>query len=306
MSAVFEVLRPGLLTTIQDLGRPAGQAFGFGAAGAMDPFALQVANLLAGNARGVAALETGLGGLVLRALEERIVAVCGAAPGWKSVRVRAGEELAFPPTSSGVWSYLAVEGGFEADVFLGSASTDARARRGGFGGRALAAGDVLRAPPAKGTAREGRGLVASTIPAYPAQVDARVILGPQDEMFTDDALRTFLSTPFEVSARSDRMGYHLKGPPLAFRAGADILSEAVAFGSIQVPADGRPIVLLADRQATGGYAKIATVISADLSKVAQTRPGGSLRFRAVDIDEAQESAIRLENLLSTVEAGTRI
>jgi antagonist of KipI len=209
MSAVFEVLRPGLLTTIQDLGRPAGQAFGFGVAGAMDPFALQVANLLAGNARGAAALEIGLGGLVLRALEDRVVAVCGAAPVWKSARIRKGEDLAFPSTPSGVWSYLAVEGGFEAEVFLGSASTDARARRGGFQGRALAGGDVLHAPPAKGSAREGRGLVASAIPAYPAQVDARVVLGPQDGMFTDEALRTFLTSPYEVSARSDRMGYHL-------------------------------------------------------------------------------------------------
>ncbi|HEX7902088.1 MAG TPA: biotin-dependent carboxyltransferase family protein [Planctomycetota bacterium] len=302
----FEVLRPGVLSTLQDLGRPAGQALGFGVAGAMDAFALRVANLLAGNAPGAAALETGLGGLVLRALEDRIVAVCGAdlganVPLWKSARVRAGQELAFPKSTSGVWAYLAVEGGFEADLFLGSASTDPRARRGGFGGRALAKGDVLRARPSKG-AREGRGLTDAVIPAYRAKVDVRVILGPQE--FSDEAVRTFLSSDYAVTSGSDRMGYRLQGAALA-TGPAETLSEAVAFGSIQVPADGQPIVLLADRQATGGYAKIATVISADLSKVAQTRPGGSIRFRAVDLEEAQESAVRLEHLLSTVETGCK-
>ena len=305
MTPVFEVLRPGLLSTLQDLGRAAGQASGFGVAGAMDAFALRVANLLAGNAPGAAALETGLGGLVLRALEERIVAVCGAGGTWKSARVRKGEELAVSSTSSGVWTYLAVEGGFGADVVLGRACTVPRAGRVGFEGRALAKGDVLRARDPKGTAREGRGLIYSEIPAYPARVDARVILGPQEEMFGEEALQLFLSSPYEVTSRSDRMGYHLKGPTLAFRGAADVPSEAVAFGSIQVPGDGRPILLLADRQATGGYAKIATVVSADLSKVVQTRPGGSIRFRAVEMDEAQESASRLEKLLSTLEAGCR-
>jgi antagonist of KipI len=308
VTPVFEVLRPGILTTLQDLGRPAGQAFGFAVAGAMDVFAPQVANLLAGNARGAVALETGLGGLRLRALEDRIVAVCGAdlgagVPLWKSARIRKGQELAFPASVAGVWAYVAVEGGFVADEFLGSGSTDPRARRGGFAGRALAKGDVLQARDPKAPAREGRGLTQAGIPSYPARVDARVILGPQDDMLGEGALPLFLSSAYEVTSRSDRAGYHLKGPALTFRGSADILSEAVAFGSVQVPADGKPILLLADRQATGGYAKIATVVSADLPKVAQTRPGGSIRFRAVDLEEAQASAVRLERLLSTLEAG---
>ena len=310
MTPVFEVLRPGVLSTLQDLGRPAGQAFGFGVAGAMDAFSLRVANLLAGNASGAAALETGLGGLVLRVLEDRIVAVCGAnlganVPLWKSVRIRKGQQLAFAASAGGVWAYVAVEGGFAAETFLGSASTDRRAVRGGFEGRALAKGDILRALDPKGHAREGRGLIYSEIPSYPARVDARVILGPQEEMFREEAVRAFLSSPYDVTSRSDRMGYHLKGPALTLRESAELLSEAVAFGSIQVPADGQPIILLADRQATGGYAKIATVIGADHSKVVQTRPGGAIRFRAVEIEEAQESAARLERLLSTLEAGCK-
>ena len=302
MRPVFEVRRASAAASIQDLGRPAAQALGFGPSGAMDPFALRAANLLAGNARGAAALESGGGGLVLRALEERVVALCGAGAAWSSRRVRAGEELLVGGATSGVWTYVAVDGGFAADVFLGSAATDARAGRGGFGGRRLSAGDVLQAHDPRG-AREGRSLSRAVVPAYPPSSIVRVVPGPRDDLFTDEGMSSFFAEPYEVSGRSDRMGYHLRGPSIAFRGEADVPSEAVAFGSVQVPAGGQPIVLLADRQATGGYAQIATVISVDVPKVAQTRPGGTLRFRAVGVDEAQDAAVRLERLLSTVEEG---
>lgn len=304
MKPVFDVLRAGPAASIQDLGRPAAQALGFGPSGAMDPFALQAANLLAGNPRDAAALEIGLGGLVLRALEERVVAVTGAGSDWRSRRLRAGEELTLPAAVEGVWSYVAVDGGFGSELFLGSAATDVRARRGGLGGRRLAGGDVLSALEPRG-GRDGRVLSRAAWPAYPPSSVVRVVLGPRDDLFTDEGLRRFLSEPYEVSGRSDRMGYHLNGPAIPFRGEADVPSEAVAFGSIQVPADGRPIVLMAERQATGGYAQIATVIGVDVAKVAQTRPGGTLRFRAVSVEEAQDVAVRLDQLLSTLETGTR-
>jgi len=304
VTAVFEVLHPGVLTTIQDLGRPGWQRHGVGPAGAMDRFALQVANLLVGNPRGAAALEIGLGGLRLRCLEDRIVAICGAdlgsgLPLWKSLRVRKGEELFFKSAVRGAWAYLALAGGAEAETVLGSKSTCLR----GLGGRPAAKGDLLRAGPPSPSTRDGRGLVTSEIPDYPDAVTVRVVLGPQEEMFPDESVQTFLSSPFEVTPQSNRMGYRLSGPALRLRGAADVLSDAVATGSVQVPADGQPIVLMADRQTTGGYAKIATVISADLPAIAQARFGATVAFRPVSVDEAQELAVQVENTLSTLQSG---
>ena len=304
MTPVFEVLQPGVLSTIQDLGRTGWQRHGVGTAGAMDRFALQVGNLLVGNPRGEAALETGLGGLRLRCLEDWIVAVSGAdlgagIPRWKSIRLRKGEELFFKSALRGAWAYLTLAGGVAAETVLGSKSTCLR----GLGGRPLAKGDLLRAGPPRSSARDGRGLVPSEIPDYPESVVVRVVSGPQEEMFQEESLKEFLSAPFQVTPQSNRMGYRLAGPPLRHRGSPDALSEAVATGSIQVPADGQPIVLMADRQTTGGYAKIATVISADLPAMAQARIGAQVSFRSVGVDEAQELAVGIENTLSTLQTG---
>lgn len=312
MTAVFEVLKPGFLSTVQDLGRAGYQRYGVVGGGAMDPFALQVGNLLVGNGRGDAALEVGMGGLVLRCLEDWVVALSGADPGakvdgrpapaWKSLRIRKGEELALSVPSSGFWTYLALAGGIEADPVMGSRSTYLRAKLGGLGGRALARGDVLAAGFPRGAA-EGRSLSPSQVPEYPSPAVARVIPGPQEDMFTEEAVRTFYGGVYEVTSESDRMGYRLKGPAIRHRSGADILSEAIAPGTVQVPPDGRPIVLLADRQTTGGYAKIATAITSDLGVVAQVRPGGKLSFRAVGLEEAQDLASEREALLEMLQAG---
>ncbi len=304
MSAVLEVLEPGVLSTVQDLGRFGQQRHGVGTAGAMDRFALEVGNLLVGNPRGAAAVETGLGGLRLRALEDRTVAVTGAdlgadVPRWKSLRLRKGEELRFRAAVRGAWAYAAVAGGIDAPVVLGSRST---CLRSGIG-RALRAGDVLRAGPPGPAAREGRALVEGEVPAYPDLVPVRAVLGPEEGRFLEESVAAFLAEPFEVTPQSNRMGYRLRGPALRHREGADLLSDATAPGLVQVPADGQPIVLMADRQTTGGYARIATVISADLPAVAQARPGGRVAFRAVTVEEAQELAARRERLLSTIAQG---
>jgi antagonist of KipI len=304
MTPVFEVLQPGVLTTIQDRGRTGWQQHGVGTAGAMDGFALQVANLLVGNPRGEAAVELGLGGQRLRCLDERIVAVCGAdlgsgIPLWKSLRVRKGDELFFKGAVRGAWAYLALAGGVVADRILGSKSTCLR----GALGRATVKGDLVRAGPPGPSARDGRGFVPSEIPDYPDAVTLRVVLGPHDARFAEASLQALLSSSFTVTAQSNRMGYRLAGPALGQREAADILSEGVVAGSIQVPSDGQPIILMADRQTTGGYATIATVISADLPGLAQARPGSKVSFRSVSIDEAQDVALEVEKTLSTVQSG---
>jgi antagonist of KipI len=305
MTPVFEVLQPGVLATIQDLGRPGWQRYGVGTAGAMDRFALQVANLLVGNPRGTAALEIGMGGLRLRCLQDWIVSVCGAdlgasLPLWKSIRVRKGDELFFRSAVRGVWAYLAPAGGVVAESVLGSRSTSLREL---LGARPAANGDVFRAGAPGPSTRDGRLVLPSAVPEYPDSVVVRVVLGPQDDRFTEESVQTFLSSSFVVTPRSNRMGYQLAGPPLRHRTTADILSEAVAQGSIQVPADGQPIVLMADRQTTGGYTKIATVISADLPAMAQARPGAKVAFQSVSVEEAQDSAADVERTLSTIQTG---
>ena len=302
MTPLFEVLEPGILTTVQDLGRVGWQRQGVGTAGAMDRFALEVGNLLVGNPRGEAALEIGLGGLRLRCLKDWIVAVTGAdlgagLPLWKSVRVRKGEELFFKSSVRGVWAYVSIAGGLAAEKVMGSKSTCLRGKIG----RPVGKGDILGAGVPDPSSREGRGLATGEIPEYSASATVRVVLGPEEERFPEESMRTFLSSPFEVTAQSNRMGYRLRGPALRHKGAADILSDAVATGTIQVPADGQPIVLLADRQTTGGYSKIATVISADLPALAQTRPGAKVSFRSIAIEEAQQLAIEREKLLSTLE-----
>jgi antagonist of KipI len=304
MTEVFEVLQPGVLTTVQDLGRTGWQRHGVGCAGAMDGFALQVANLLVGNPRGEAVVELGLGGQRLRCLDDRVVAVCGAdlgadVPRWKSFRVRKGDELFFKGAVRGAWAYLALAGGVDAERLLGSKSTCLRAGLG----RAVAKGDLLRAGAPRPATRDGRGILAGAIPDYPEAITVRVVLGPHDDRFGDESRAAFLSSPFTVTPQSNRMGYRLAGPALRHRGTADVLSEGVVTGTVQVPADGQPIILMADRQTTGGYATIATVVSADLPDLAQARPGATVSFRAVGVDEAQDVAAEVEKTLSTLQLG---
>ncbi|HET6204717.1 MAG TPA: biotin-dependent carboxyltransferase family protein [Planctomycetota bacterium] len=308
----LEVVRAGPFATVQDLGRFGHLRHGVPPSGAMDPFALEVANLLVGNPRGAAALEVAPGRLALRCLAEGLFAVTGAdldatvdgkpAPRWEAFAVHGGETLSFGRALGGVFAYLALAGGIDVDEVMGSRSTYVRARLGGFEGRPLGRGDLLRAGPIAAPLRPaGRRLPREVIPSYSRRVEARVILGPDLDRFTEQALATLLASPFEVTPRSDRMGYRLRGPSLRHRGGADILTDALATGSVQVPPDGQPIVLLADRPATGGYARIATVITADVGKVAQSPPGGTVSFRSVEIEQAQAEALRFEARLADVE-----
>ena len=311
---VFEVLAPGLLTTVQDVGRPGYQRFGVPRGGALDAFALAAANALVGNPPDAAGLEVTLVGPVLRVAAEGLVACTGADLGftidgepaalWQAHRVRPGQVLRFAGRRSGCRAYVAVAGGIAVPPVMGSRSTDIRARIGGVAGRALARGDHLPVGPLPADWRERAGLsLPPALRRHGLPQPARVVLGPQDDRFLPVAFERLLGAPYRVSAQSDRMGYRLTGPRLVHRDGADIVSEGNAPGSIQVPGNGQPIVLLADRQTTGGYAKIATVVSADLDFLAQAAPGDRITFRAVDVATAHRlRRERLEMLAAVARA----
>jgi biotin-dependent carboxylase-like uncharacterized protein len=284
----------GPLTTIQDLGRPGYLRVGIPESGPMDRDAFLLANRLCGNSDGAAALECTLAGPRLEFTDERAIAVAGAemaaslngadVPRWQAVRVRAGDVLKLGPAKAGVRAYVAVSGGIDTPPALGSRATYPRGRLGGFEGRGLRKGD--RVPlGAAGSPRLGR-LSADRVPSYPAEVDVRVVMGPQDDRFTAGGIGAFLAGPYEMTPQSDRMGARLKGPRVEHVRGHDIVSDGIALGGIQVVGDGQPIVLLADRQSTGGYTKIATVSSLDVGRVGQLKPGQRLRFRAVTVAEA--------------------
>jgi antagonist of KipI len=293
----FFVADPGLLTTVQDSGRFGYQRVGIPPSGPMDRLAFAVANRLVGNPDGAAALEMTIKGPRLEARGDALVAVTGAdmgfavngraAPAWTAVRVRAGDVLGFQMARAGCRAYLAVAGGLDVPRVLGSRATYVRGRLGGLGGRALQKGDALpvgRAPVPG--AREGRTVPATRRPAYPAEVECRVILGPQADRFTAEGIAAFLTGPYEVTPQADRMGYRLRGPVITHARGHDIVSDGIPLGGIQVPGEGQPIVLLVDRQTAGGYTKIATVISVDIGRIGQTRPGQRVRFRRVELAEA--------------------
>lgn len=297
------VHRAGMMTTVQDLGRTGHRAAGVPLGGAMDPFALRVANLLVGNPENTAALEFTLRGPEVEFSAETLIAVGGgdfdAVPRWQPTTVPAGSRLDFGPARSGCRGYLAIAGGFDIRSVLGSRSTYLRAGLGGHEGRALRDGDVL---PAPGIVRSilGRWHIDDRIlPAYGSSPTVRVVPGAQGEEF-DPA---FLNGSFSVSAKSDRMGVRLSGPVLQRKVTADLVSATVLPGTVQVPPDGQPIILMADAQTIGGYPQIAHVVSVDLPLVAQLRPGDTVRFDEVTLAEAHELARARERQLGMLHEG---
>jgi biotin-dependent carboxylase-like uncharacterized protein len=298
----LEVLDGGLLTTVQDFGRHGYERYGVPVAGAVDPFALRVANWLVGNPPDAAALEVTLVGPRLRATEKCLIAVAGAdlglrvngwdLPSWMAVFVRQGWSIAFTGRESGCRAVLAVAGGIDVAPVMGSHATYLSGGFGGFEGRALRSEDLVPVGPADFylPGLGGRTFPRHLIPACSDTPTIRVVLGPQDDYFTDEGVVTFLSGEYEVSPTSDRMGCRLQGAQIAHKDATGIISDGVPLGAVQVPPDGQPIVMLADRQTTGGYPKIATVISADVPLLAQCVPGQSrVRFEAVGVEEAQAS-----------------
>ena len=307
----LQVVQPGMLSTIQDRGRYGYQRFGMPTAGAMDAFALRAANALLGNDDNAACIEATVLGPRIKMLAGTRIAITGAnvsprlngepIPMWQSVTVREGGRLEFRGPSDGMRAYLAVAGGIDVPVTMGSRATYIKAAIGGVDGRPLRAGDVLNAfGDSSDSPPSSAGFPSEAIPKYGSSHELRVVLGPQDAAFTRAGIDTFLSAEYTVSINSDRMGYRLEGVPIEHIDGPDVISDGTPLGGIQIPGDGQPIILLADRGTTGGYTKIATVISTDLSKIAQAMPGHTVTFKAVSVEEAQEIHRRQEALLNSI------
>jgi antagonist of KipI len=310
---IIDVVDGGLLTTVQDLGRFGYQRYGVPTSGALDPWSLRVANRLVGNPDGAAGLEITLVGPRLEFRAEAVIAVTGADLGarvdhrpigrWESVAVRAGAALSFAGPQDGVRAWLAIAGGIDVPTVLGSRSTYTRSKLGGVDGRALKDGDVLDACGDCSVLDGPRHLPAALRPSWGHSHALRVVLGPQDDRFTPAGIGTFLSSAYTVTPQSDRMGYRLSGPAIEHRRGPDIVSDGTPFGAVQVAGDGAPIVLLADRGTAGGYTKIATVISADIPKLAQAAAGDTVTFEAVSLEAAHEALRERETWLERVVAG---
>jgi biotin-dependent carboxylase-like uncharacterized protein len=293
--AILRVLSAGPGATLQDAGRHGYLRFGVTAAGPMDSLAHATANLAVGNPAGATALEVSVGGIEVTAESAPLhVAVAGGEfalsldgrplPPAVALNLDPGAVLQIRAGRRGAWCYLAVAGHFAVPKVLGSHATHTRTGFGGVNGRAIIAGDRLGFEP-RGRSQPSIGAIAA--PWLERPVDTiRVVLGPQHDFFAEDQIAAFLAGPWTVSARSDRMAYFLDGPRLTHACGYNIVSDGIAMGAIQVPGDGRPIVLMADRQSTGGYPKIATIIGPDLGRLAQARPGTVFKFAAVSIDEA--------------------
>jgi KipI family sensor histidine kinase inhibitor len=298
------LVRPGLLTTVQDLGRAGLRSEGVPLSGAADPFALRVANLLAGNPEDAAGLEVMLAGPELEFEEETVVAVAGAdfegAPAWRAIRIAAGQRLAFGECLRGCRAYIAVSGGIATEPVLGSRSTYLRGGFGGWEGRALRAGDRLPVGRPSGAPPRLGGIVSPGIrPGYSPAPTLRVVPGPQAPEFGPE----LFDATFAVGRQSDRMGLRLEGPELARKAGHELASSAVTPGTVQIPPDGRPIVLLADGQTIGGYPQAAVVAAVDLPLAAQLRPGDRVRFQAIDLAEADRLARARDRDLAFLRTG---
>jgi antagonist of KipI len=328
---VIEVLAPGLLTTVQDLGRPGFGSLGVSTSGAADAVSLRVGNRLVGNVEGAAGLEMTLLGGTFAFPDGGVVAMTGpdfgatldgaAVPLWTSVEVKPGQTLRVGPTQSGARCYLCVRGGIAVKQFLGSASTHLLSGLGGFEGRALRKGDALEIGRATvagtkrtGAARKRRTVNPEALQKLAARKILRVTDGPQSDCFSQEAKRLFYASVYRVAEESNRMGIRLEGAPVLRTSsrvnadsktsreeisGGEMISEGVSLGAIQVPESGLPIILFVEQQTTGGYPKIANVISADFHSLGQLRPRDEIRFERVDWETARRLLAEQEELLSS-------
>ena len=292
--------------SIQDLGREGYQKYGVPVGGVMDRYSAIITNYLVGNEKNAPLLEFFMGGVKIKFLRDLIFAVGANSEvklngekmeAWEAHMGKGGDVLEISQPKSGVYGYLSFQGGLKCQKVFGSCSTYPQA---GWG-RYLKKGDVIEFKYSTNRFPKRRELPEELIPKYERNPEIRVILGPQLEHFSKEGIRTFLSNEYIVTEESSRMGYRLEGPRIEHsEMGADIISDAIPLGSIQVPESGKPIIMLADHQTTGGYAKIGVVISADISKVAQTPIGGKIRFQEVRVEKAQRIWKRTCNTLQNI------
>lgn len=301
---------PGLFTTVQDLGREGFGPVGVSASGAADAVSLRIGNRLVGNSQGAAALEMTLVGGAFMFERAAVIAVAGAdfgasldgvvLPIWTSIEVREGQTVRFGPSRSGARAYLCVQGGIAVEPFLGSASTHVLSGLGGFEGRALRKGDRVELGAANSHFRT-RSLSAKALESLRPQKVIRLTEGPQSDWFGESSWRTLFTNAFRVTEQSNRMGIRLQGPPISLDASREMITEGVSLGAIQVPPSGQPIILFVEQQTTGGYPKIANVISADLHSLGQLRPRDEIRFERTEMSEARSLLIGREALLASKE-----
>ncbi len=294
----FRVLKGGMLTTVQDYGRTGYQSQGFNVGGVMDTRSFRIANLLLDNPENEAVLECTLIGPTLEFTSSMIIAITGGdfrpelnddpIPMYKAIYVNKGDVLKLGAARTGRTCYIAFSNYLQIPVIMGSRSTNLKCRIGGFKGRKLQDGDYIS------TRIKRRKylpfFLSRELPIHEFDKDnevIRVVMGPQHEMFTAKGIETFLNNEYSVTSDFDRMGLRLEGPFIETKRGSDIISDGIAFGAIQVPSHGKPIVLMSDRQTTGGYAKIATVATVDLPKLSQRRIGDKVRFLPITVTEAQ-------------------
>ena len=296
----IKILDAGLLTTVQDLGRYGFQRYGVSASGVMDEYSAKIANKLVGNKVGEAVLETTLKGVQIEFLQNTVVAITGGNCDvtlngtkielWQSYLVNRGDILKMGICRSGLRNYLAFAGGIDVPIIMNSKSTNLKAKVGGFNGRKLMTGDILSV--GVGSLEAPLTLNKHYIPTYSKDIKVGVILGQQDDHFTEAGIKTFLNETYTVTQESDRMGIRLSsvsGATIEYKNGADIISDGITFGAIQVPGSGQPIVMMADRQTTGGYTKIGNVISSDLAKLAQATPGTKVKFVEYTLEQAVQA-----------------
>ncbi len=293
---VIEVLEPGLFTTVQDLGRDGFGPLGVSASGAADAISLRLGNRLVGNSEGAAGLEMTLLGGAFEFADGAVIALSGSDFGatldgkpvemWKAMEVRAGQVLRVASTRSGARCYLCVRGGIAVKSFLGSASTHILSGLGGFEGRALRRGDVLEIGVAGGGVRK-RSFSAQALALLTPRKVLRATAGPQSDWFDDGARRWFYESSYRVAEDSNRMGLRLEGAAITAPSGGEMISEGMALGAVQVPEGGKPIILFVEQQTTGGYPKIANVISADFHSLGQLRPRDEIRFELVEMETAR-------------------
>lgn len=320
-----KVLHPGLLTTIQDLGRYGAQKYGIIVSGAMDSYSLRLGNLLVGNEENEGALEITLFGTSLEFEKDQLIAITGAdlapyldgkkAPMWRPILVKKGSVLRFKSGIGGSRAYLAFAGGIEIPAVMGSKSTYLKAGIGGLHGRPLAIGDTLSFGEMNELSqiffdrlqkREGPftwSINYKSLIRF-AQTDTiRILKGTEFERFTKESQEALFTESYQLTAQADRMGYLMRGKPLRLAEEFNLLSEGVTFGTIQIPPNGQPIILMADRQTTGGYPKIGQVISADLPSLAQLQPHARLRFQEVTLEEAEKAFILNEQIIKDIKIG---
>lgn len=302
---IIKVIKPGLQTTVQDLGRYGYQQFGVSPSGAMDTYSLIVANLLVGNKIDEAGLEASFTGPTIEAQSDMVMSICGgdfsptvdgqAVGLWRSFLIKKGQVLSVGQCKQGARTYIAIAGGINVPSVLQSKSTLLNGSFGGYEGRALKKGDTLYGYPS--IRKPFKFVHPDLIPEYKKQLEVRVIRGPHHHLFTKQSVSKFFNEEYLITSQSNRMGYQLIGPKLQHVKGPDIISDPLPLGGIQVPASGQPIILMADHQTTGGYTRIGTVISVDIPSLAQAVPDTRIRFTEVSLDEAQSLYFKRRSLI---------